>query len=293
MENGLETGAIPVADPSADAEDAQPTREELLLKKKHFPFMELPSELRLNIYRMALCRPKPILLHMPKPAAKESDERDEYEVSELWDGDNPVTLGLPPRPGRRPSSPRAPRPGGRTFARRFEVKQQLPHNVNTEPLVPALLRVSQQIYREARPVLYSDNELVLHLPSALCTLNGLHQRSRSLIKHVHLTIPTHHDILEGFADLVRLGLRYCWGLKTFTITLPDMFPEERSVPSSTTNVYANAFHILRWLPKATVVRLEGNVQEEIRKVVEENGRLAMALNEVKYLRRQHQMPERR
>ena len=43
MGNGLETGAIPVAEPSADAEDAQPTREELLLKKKHFPFMELPS----------------------------------------------------------------------------------------------------------------------------------------------------------------------------------------------------------------------------------------------------------
>lgn len=167
-------------------------------------------------------------------------------------------------------------------ARRPEPRKQLPtgaHGINTDPLVPALLRVSQLIYRESRPVLYSDNELVLHLPSALCTLSQLHQRSRSLIKHVRLAIPTHHDILEGFADLVRLGLRYCWGLKTFTISLPDMFPEERHVPS-TTNVYANAFHILRWLPKHTVVRLEGNVNEDIRKVVEENGRLSGLLSEV-------------
>ncbi|KAB2575453.1 uncharacterized protein LTHEOB_11959 [Lasiodiplodia theobromae] len=268
-------------------------------KKDYFPFMELPSELRLEIYRMALSRPKPILLHMPRPSEKEQNQGD-YQ----WETEETPESGLPDDRASNNTNANTnndadglllqPRRG--VPDRRSESRRQLPtgdNGINTDPLVPALLRVSQLIYRESRPVLYSDNELVLHLPSALCTLSQLHQRSRSLIKHVRLAIPTHHDILEGFADLVRLGLRYCWGLKTFTISLPDMFPEERHVPSSTTNVYANAFHILRWLPKNTLVQLEGNVHEEIRKVVEENGQLSKKLNEKEYLRRQHQMPDRR
>lgn len=283
----------------AESSPRTPPREvrmERRQKKDYFPFMELPSELRLEIYRMALSRPKPILLHMPRPSEKEHQQKQGDFLWETAESDSDTIEVRPPE--TNPPDPQALRDEARRHvaARRSESKKQLPsgeHGINTDPLVPALLRVSQLIYREARPVLYSDNELVLHLPSALCTLSQLHQRSRSLIKHVRLAIPTHHDILEGFADLVRLGLRYCWGLKTFTISLPDMFPEERHVPSSTTNVYANAFHILRWLPKNTIVRLEGNVHEEIRKVVEENGRLSGMLSEKEYLRRQHQMPDRR
>ncbi|KAL1651946.1 hypothetical protein SLS58_000069 [Diplodia intermedia] len=286
-----ENGKMGVAN-EALAQNVQTERRQ---KKDYFPFMELPSELRLEIYRMALSRPKPILLHMPRPSEKEQNQGD-YQ----WETEETESVLAEDRASRNNDANddegllAQPRRGAPD--RRSESRRQLPtgdNGINTDPLVPALLRVSQLIYRESRPVLYSDNELVLHLPSALCTLSQLHQRSRSLIKHVRLAIPTHHDILEGFADLVRLGLRYCWGLKTFTISLPDMFPEERHVPSSTTNVYANAFHILRWLPKNTLVQLEGNVHEEIRKVVEENGQLSKKLNEKEYLRRQHQMPDRR
>ncbi|KAL1627606.1 hypothetical protein SLS56_006327 [Neofusicoccum ribis] len=269
-----------MADTTA-AELVRDARTERRHQKDYFPFMELPSELRLEIYRMALSRPKPILLHMPRPSEKEPQQK---QGEFLWETDSEESDASDARPPENLAEADALQQARRGVStRRAESKKQLPtgdHGINTDPLVPALLRVSQLIYRESRPVLYSDNELVLHLPSALCTLSQLHQRSRSLIKHVRLAIPTHHDILEGFADLVRLGLRYCWGLKTFTISLPDMFPEERHVPSSTTNVYANAFHILRWLPKNTVVRLEGNVHEEIRKVVEENGRLSGLLSEV-------------
>ncbi|OCL13805.1 hypothetical protein AOQ84DRAFT_282375 [Glonium stellatum] len=241
---------------------------------KPFPFMLLPTELRIHIYRMALSRPKPILLHMARaPELDNSSHSADSDCSERASTEvrrRTVQSFRPPQcTGTRSTS----------------------ENINSEPIVPALLRVSQQVYREARPVLYADNRFVLQLDSAGHTLRTLHQRSRSLIKHVCLTIPTHHDILEGFADLVRLGLRYCWGLRTFTITLPYMFPEDRTI-SSTTNVYANAFHILRWLPKNCVVKLEGNVHEEIRRVVEDNGRLAVSLDEKAYLRRQHQMPDR-
>ncbi|EOD50135.1 hypothetical protein GTA08_BOTSDO11561 [Neofusicoccum parvum] len=239
-----------MADTTA-AELVRDARTERRHQKDYFPFMELPSELRLEIYRMALSRPKPILLHMPRPSEKEPQQK---QGEFLWETDSEESDASDARPPENLAEADALQQARRGVStRRAESKKQLPtgdHGINTDPLVPALLRVSQLIYRESRPVLYSDNELVLHLPSALCTLSQLHQRSRSLIKH------------------------------TFTISLPDMFPEERHVPSSTTNVYANAFHILRWLPKNTVVRLEGNVHEEIRKVVEENGRLSGLLSEV-------------
>ena len=255
---------IPTPPDSHCAGFATSTSSSLQASNKPFPFMLLPPGLRIHIYRIALSRPKPILLHMVR--APEPDSSN-YSA----DSNSPDRAYHPEVRHRTVRSLRAPQ---RTATRStFE-------NINSEPIVPALLRVSRQVYREARLVLYADNRFVLQLDSATHTLGTLHQRSRSLIKHVCLTIPTHHDILEGFADLVRLGLRYCWGLRTFTITLPYMFPEDRTI-SSTTNVYANAFHILRWLPKNCVVKLEGSVHEEIRRVVEDNGRLAVALDEVR------------
>jgi hypothetical protein len=231
--------------------------------------MDLPTELRLNVYRYALSTPPdPITLHIPptpKPTA-------EVEIVDEF-GDYYRT---------------------HTNSRRVlreRCKTTPPHRPATAPLAPALIATCKDVCREARPVLYGDNTIRLRLDSALHSINALTQRNRSLIKHVCLTIPTHHDILESFADLVRLGLRYCWNLQSFSIALPYLFPEERGV-ASTTNVYANAFHILRWLPKGCVVRLEGNVHEEIRKVVEDNGRLARNLDEREYQKRQHQMPEK-
>lgn len=99
-----------------------------------------------------------------------------------------------------------------------------------------------------------------------------------MIKDVTLTIPSHHDILDGFADIVRLGLRYCWGLKRFTIVLPGHFPEGGVVGNE--GVYANAFRILRWLPRGCGVVLEGGGNEGIVRVVEDEGRLRGGLDEV-------------
>lgn len=228
------------------------------------PFMSLPTEIRLQIYRLALARNTPVLLHVAKPKVNKKEEAPEDELMYMTRG-------------------------AAQHARRMRVLSPFDiHDTQTDsdppphedPLNPALLLVSKQVHSEARPVLYSENNFVLQLDSAVYTLTKLRQQSRSLIKRVSLTVPSHHHVLEGFADLVRLGLRYCWGLQTFTIALPSFLPRDREVGSNGTNVYANAFHILRWLPQTTNVILDGRATDEIRRIVDENGRMAKDLDNV-------------
>ncbi|KAF2025872.1 hypothetical protein EK21DRAFT_103651 [Setomelanomma holmii] len=243
-----------------------------------FPFMSLPAELRLHIYFMALVRATPLYLHAARPA--QPDEQDSPTSPNSRPDAIPAAhnpLQSLPTPPRRPS-------------RAATASPDLPP-YQPDPIVPAILRLNKQIHREARQLLYAENTFTLSLASGIHTLSTLHQRSRSLIKHVMLTIPSHHDILDGFADLVRLGLRYCWRLKSFKIVLQASLPDDGRV-SGATSVYANAFHILRWLPRGCSVVLEGCVSETVRRVVVEEGRLMNVLDETSYLKRQHQMPER-
>jgi hypothetical protein len=234
-----------------------------------FPFMSLPTEIRLQIYRLALARNTPVLLHIAKPKVNKKEETPEEELMYLTRGAAQRARGL--------------RVLSHVDSRDLrDTQTDLDRPPHEDSLITALLLVSKQVHSEARPVLYSENNFVLQLDSAVYTPTKLRQQSRSLIKHVSLTVPSHHHVLEGFADLVRLGLRYCWGLQTFTIALPSFLPRDREVGSNGTNVYANAFHILRWLPQTTKVILDGGATEEIRRVVEENSRMAKDLDNVRY-----------
>lgn len=265
--NGLAT-----PEPSSLTESKASLPDDSSLEPKDiFPFMQLPAELRIHIYHMALHRDTPLYLHAARPPEKD------FEDINTLDADAQL-LASPPDLSARTRRARIPSP---------------PPDITPplDPVVPTILRLNQQIYKEARSVLYSANTFTLSLVSGIHTLSTLHQRSRSLIKHVILTIPSHHDILDGFADLVRLGLRYCWGLKTFKIILQASLPDDGRMTHAT-SVYANAFHILRWLPRGCKVVLEGNVSEVVREVVREEGRLQSVLDEVGYAKRQHQMPER-
>ncbi|KAF3006433.1 hypothetical protein E8E13_001874 [Curvularia kusanoi] len=268
IRNGLAT-----PEPSLLIEtDTSLLTDDVAFKRKGiFPFMQLPAELRIHIYYMALYRDTPLLLHAPR----EPDKDLEDGVCEAE------------------SCPLASTAVASTRARRLRTLSPPPETTipPLDPIVPTVLRLNQQIYKESRSVLYSANTFTLTLTSGIHTLSTLHQRSRSLIKHVILTIPSHHDILDGFADLVRLGLRYCWGLKTFKIILQASLPDDGRMTHAT-SVYANAFHILRWLPRGCKVVLEGNVSDVVRDVVREEGRLQSVLDEAGYAKRQHQMPER-
>ncbi|KAF1911300.1 hypothetical protein BDU57DRAFT_524344 [Ampelomyces quisqualis] len=284
--------------PATDLADAP-------LPKHIFPFMKLPAELRIHIYYMALVRNEPITLHIarvpdkpdedlspsatpPRGCSPPTRERSESPTAALFAAETTP----PPRAWQNiANNPLGPSSPGSSQPSTDECAQPQPKAQTGDAVVPVLLRLNKQIHKEARQLLYAENIFTLHLSSGIHTLSTLHQRSRSLIKHVVLTIPSHHDILDGFADLVRLGLRYCWGLKSFRIILQASLPDDGRIGGAT-SVYANAFHILRWLPRGCSVVLEGCVSETVRKVVVEEGRLMSVLDEASYLKRQHQMPER-
>ncbi|KAH8730707.1 hypothetical protein GQ44DRAFT_605779 [Phaeosphaeriaceae sp. PMI808] len=269
-----------------------------------FPFMRLPAELRLHIYYMALVRTHPLSLHIPRfsssppspvPSPLLLKHTTTTSTTSTTTSSSSSSPSLSSPSSSSSSSPFAPTPTPptssppSTSASPNEAKKE-PHQ--HDPVLPALLRLSRQIHKESHHLLYAENTFTLELSTGIHTLASLHQRSRSLIKHVVLTIPSHHDILDGFADIVRLGLRYCWGLKSFRILLLAGLPDDGRVGSGTNSVYANAFHILRWLPRGCRVLLEGCVSETVRRVVVEEGRLMNVLDETSYLKRQHQMPER-
>jgi hypothetical protein len=215
---------------------------------------------------------------------------------------NPVqTWALAPRANNpvRPTPPASgPRNNHTSFpprARRFGLPQtststdaaptppRAPRPQDVDPLLVNLLRASKLIYKESRAVFYGENNFLLDLDTAQSTLAALHQRSRGQIKNLRVTIPTHNEILERFAEVVRLSLRYCWRLQRFVIHTPFVLPgAEGSSTSGNTTVYANAFDILRWLPRQCEVVLEGTVSEEIRRVVEKNSTLAKSLDEVSF-----------
>lgn len=310
--------------------------------EKPFRLMDLPPEIRIEIYRACLTRPFDILLSRePKPAEveKERSQVREDSFDELialpedednsmvvttqdQDGSPVHTIGFRPRMrslrsltrsrntnsnnsnsnmtnasnAQDPVTPQAtssrnrsvnlsiPPRGRRTTTTTITstvLPPRTPRPQDVDPLLVKLLCASKLIYKEARAILYGENNFLLDLDTAQITLAALHQRSRGQIKYLRVTIPTHNEILERFAEVVRLSLRYCWRLKRFVIHMPFVLPgAEGSSTSGNTTVYANAFDILRWLPRQAEVMLEGNVCEEIRRVVEKNSTLAKSLDEV-------------
>ncbi|KAJ9635175.1 hypothetical protein H2201_003290 [Coniosporium apollinis] len=182
-----------------------------------FLFMDLPAELRLYTYRSCLWRPLPLLLPQLAPkdssavvaSAQSSTIPQQGQQQQLQAG---ATAPSPP-----PAEP-----------------------TNTEPLVPALLRVSKAIYTEAKPVL-DKNTFFVPLDSVK-GMRQLPQRTCSLIKHARIAIPTRDEVFGsgGFTLAVRHGLRYCFGLQTLTIKMR---------------------RVLHWLPKGCRIVLEGEANE--------------------------------
>ena len=321
--------------------------------EKPFRLMDLPPEIRIEIYRACLTRPFDILLsrepklaEVEKERSRAREDRDNFDeltdelIAQHENEDEAIVLnmddeqGSPARPATATSirtrmramrshaarnrnngnnntvgDPVTPQPNatidnsnppvpvprfaprGRrttsttttTITSSVVLPPRAPRPQDVDPLLVKLLPTSKLVYKESRAILYGENNFMLDLDTAQLTLAALHQRSRGQIKFLRVTIPTHNEILERFAEVVRLSLRYCWRLKRFVVHMPFVLPgAEGSSTSGNTTVYANAFDILRWLPRQCEVVLEGNVCEEIRRVVEKNSNLAKSLDEVSH-----------
>lgn len=286
---------------------------------KPFPIMELPAEIRLDIYRACLTRDRKLLLSKPDRSSQEASA----EVASVSDG---VSIGsggeslsqgsewdlIGPGAANRPWDPAPHRTRGTRSSSRVRdatarrlaaaavaavatraVVVELPEPVDRhqesvnndiehdDRLVINILRTSKQIYREARDVLYSENRFELNIDTAVASLAALHQRNRRHIKHIELEIPTYTHILEGFSEIVRLSLRYCTGLQTFVMRTLFTLPGFDGGPvRGSTTVYANGFDILRWLPQTCRVVLEGNHNEEIEAVVQKHMNFASTQSKV-------------
>lgn len=162
--------------------------------------MDLPAELRLYTYRFCPWRPLPPLLQQLAP-------KDNSAVVAS------AQSGTIPQQGQQ---------------QQLQAGGTAPSPPSTEPtntalLMPALLRVSKAIYTEAKPVL-DKNTFFVPLDSVK-GMRQLPQRTRSLIKHARIAIPTRAEVFGpgGFTLAVRQGLRYCFGLQTLTIKMPEIY----------------------------------------------------------------------
>ena len=151
-----------------------------------------------------------------------------------------------------------------------------------DPLIVNVLRLNKAIYKEARSLLYSENIFDLSIDTAVPSLAALHQRSRRLIRHVELEIPSYTEIQDKFSEVVRLSLRYCSGLRKLVIHTPFCLPggDGTATPNSNTQIWAQGFDILRWLPQSCDVELKGQKNPEIEEVVNKHLHLAKTLSPV-------------
>lgn len=326
-----------------------------------FPFMELPTELRLEIYRACLTRPYKIMLSKAaesrsEPVNTEGEEGTDDIPDMHWlnDQDREQNLAILPqirvqnpgvnairtvnpmigrsaragnqaRPSHivRPIAPRRRQPHTMRFSSalvpptlqaasssegsgadgtalhhhivarppparqsRRPQKPSLTSRTNapksSDPLIVNVLRANKAVYKEARGLLYSENKFNLSIDTAVSSLAALHQRSRRLIRHVELEIPSYTEIQDKFSEVVRLSLRYCSGLRTLVIHTPFCLPggDGTTTPNSNTQIWAQGFDILRWLPQQCDVVLMGQKNVEIEQVVNKHLHLAKTLSPV-------------
>lgn len=231
------------------------------------PFLRLPAELRIQIYEYCLRASEPLVLAIPPNTI---ERRRHF--------DNDEDRGYPAVDPRfywtRSGAPSA---DAASYQAAWDGAQDHLH------LTPALLGTCKQIHKEARKILYSDNEIFMRANWGPKALQRMKQQTRSLIRRVTIEVPSHSDITDGFVDIVRLGLRYCWGLEDVSIIIKDYKIPVNASSASTAYVYGDPFRILRWLPQKTKVNIGGTDPPEcVRRVIEKERWYMGALDKVSF-----------
>lgn len=227
-----------------------------------FRFLDLPTELRLNVYQKALLRTEAINLARKLPPV----------IQKLPDivPRNPGMLMMTPT-GRRRSGDANEVANSARCDINIERNKYVPKSTK-DPLSVQIFLLCRQVCHEALPVLYRENAFNLHLEFSILPLTNLRQRTRSLIKHAIISVHEHSEVVNGgFDDIFVNGLRYCFGLQKLEIVT--------KVPMSRDRGYDLNFHILRWLPKSCVVEVKGErISDGVKKMVDEQNMLARKLD---------------
>jgi hypothetical protein len=138
-------------------------------KKRIFPFLKLPAEIRNEIYSHCLHDPVGIYLF----STTQKFRRTVYRGTELAFRGRPPTL--PPRPS-----------GGSDDEDEDEVAQQDQPRTEFRPFIPALLAVCKQINTEARDILYGHEFYVKDTLALHSFLVDLGPRAAGYLKNVTL-----------------------------------------------------------------------------------------------------------
>ncbi|KAH9987846.1 hypothetical protein F4779DRAFT_624133 [Xylariaceae sp. FL0662B] len=159
-------------------------------------FLQLPCELRLEIYRYALtirC---------------------------------PLALALLPRPSDIPSHCHAddyhnttPNTNSAHYERKANSDVHLIENCYD--ISVAVLRLNKTVYRESRPILYGENTFLVSARTASPLLKPL-LPSKRFIKHVYIRVSDRTDLFEGLPTFIYNTLRYFSNLEEVRV----LFPEE-------------------------------------------------------------------
>lgn len=257
----------PIPDPLAEPEPPYVCLDctfETNCRTHIFRFLDLPTELRINVYQKGLLRQQPINL-----ASKLLPVFEKIDIAPRHIGS--AMMLTPTRRGRYDVAvPEIDPRGGHDTNKE---KNRRMWRTRKEPLPVKIFLVSKQIYQEALPVLYRENAFNLDLEFSLLTLTSLRQRTRSLIKHAILTM---HDPSRqyhtGFNHFFVNGLRYCFGLQKLDILLADNIMPMLCL-------YDLKAHVLRWLPKSCVVEVKGDhMEDEVLEIVDEHNMLAKTLD---------------
>nr|POE74737.1 hypothetical protein CFP56_37268 [Quercus suber] len=136
------------------------------------------------------------------------------------------------------------------------------------PVASNIILACRQIHAEANALLYGGNSFLLDLTTAAPFLQRLCQGTRRQFQHMEVELTKPDDAYGPFQHILRLGLRYCSGLKTLLIRMPlKRRLIDESISAEEMHKVTEAFGNLRWLNKSCEVLLQGDVSAEIEAMV--------------------------
>lgn len=164
--------------PTFKSKKQKTTAPKPLPKRKIFPFLQLPAEIRNQIYKMCLTDPAGVYLRPTTKAFRRTVHRVSESTYRSPRSSASSSLSAPTKQGHTDGS-------AGTEQDSQEEEQDLP-SVHTQTFVPALLAANKQIYQEGREILYGNDFYMGDTMTMHSFLVDIGARAASLLKCVTL-----------------------------------------------------------------------------------------------------------